>query len=315
MSSYALDTSEGRAAARMIHEHAISLLNADRQVEVDELEELKRQNYSNMSKREVLRGKVYNRKTRGRICLWVGAIILIIGLLNIPNPDHKSVAIPMAIGGIALVVLGIILFITCAKYSPELEELNAVLCNFDRAASGLQSKIDEFDEKISEHRSALAEIADRENHTVFYKWADSAATNHVLLYVTGEVHPLENKPLPPKAKRYGSCHVSDARIYIDEMVYANVNLKELRAMAIACIDDPGTHKLQIYAEYNIGGRLTYEWNSAPVPIKPSNSSVFVWLHVSTSGKGTQCFCSSYSTVHEFMSATGISKDEMVAKFL
>lgn len=316
MSTYSLDTAEGRAAAREEQNRAIKELEERISIEKKKQNSLDEENRENLNVRYAVERKIKSKKTPGTVLIVLGIVAALVGLIVAFVSNVMIVGIVMSICGLGMLIAGAVIFSGWKQYLPEKNDVDNKLRSYDHESSQIASAVYEYREQIEKHEEQLAIIDDREKYARFYAWADTVATNHVMLYVTGELRPGEYKPLPPKPKKkYGKFHVSDARIYIDEMAYAHVDLNQLCSLGLAQIEDQGTHKLEIYAEYSLGRGLSRVWESEPVPIKPANTSVFVWLHVSSYQNGTHCYCTPYSTLSEFMEVTGITKDELMEKFI
>lgn len=314
MISESLCTEEERAAARREHQAALDTLNEKLHAENRKLRDLQDDNRGNLSERESINKKIKSAKSKGKFLIIFGIIATIVGAILIAGVHLSLYGSVVCVVGAALVILGIIVFSGWKQYTEGKSAVDLKLSDYDKEADIISYTISSIQADIRKEENALAYIAEKEKHAKLDEWIESISTGYVGLYVTAEANSFDDTPREPQPKRYSSFTLDYAQVYINGMVYSTIPRARDRSMDIIEIDEPGTQKLQLYARYDILD-TKFEWASDPTPIKPQNGSTFYWLHISTCQKGTKVYCSVYSSFEAFLQATGITKDEVMEKYL
>lgn len=313
MASESLRTPEERAAARAAHQSEIASLNKSLSAEQKKLDDLQKANRGNLDKRNSINNLINSAKSRGGALITFGVIAAVVGTILLFAFQQTLAGVAVCVIGVALIVFGANVFSGWKKHIDAKLEIDNALSDYDAEAGAIGDKIYDFTKQIREHENVLEEIALKEKYARVDAWIEEIETNHIGIYVTSEANPLADRPNEPRPKKYPSYTLNYAQAYINEMVYSTVKRQD-RTMDIIKVDESGTLKFQLYAQYEIANNK-FDWISEPTPIRPAQGSTFYWLHLSTCQKGTKGFCSVYNNFEDFLEETGITKEEIMAKFL
>ncbi|MBE5952254.1 MAG: hypothetical protein E7260_11860 [Lachnospiraceae bacterium] len=310
MGNWDLRTEEGRNNARKEHKEEISKLQVLRDAEQEKISKLISENQEDITKRDEIETKIRKKKNTGKTFIILALIAAVVGYFT---------EIIISIAGVPVLILGIIIFSGWKKFKGDLDKYNNILAVFDQKYAELNSEKSKYQGKINEHENALADIALKEKYAKVDDWIDSVSKGCVGLYVTEEVHTLDDKPSEPKAKKYKYEGLfRGGEVYLNDMVYGNLtrSYNRKRTFDVFRVDEEGTQKMEIALQYQFGtAGSPYTWVSQPTPVKLNQSSKFIWCHISLCGKGTQVFASTYDTMEAFLEDTGITKDELMEMFL
>ena len=246
-------------------------------------------------RREEIDRKIEKSKSVGKKLIIIGAIVAVAG---------ASAIIPIPIG-LAMVIIGIIMRKPEKKYESELKEIGEILSAVDGKIAEVEKTMDPYYESIYRLRGQIEAIDMQELE-------EKIGTGHIGLYATQEKHFVDTKPREPEAKKYASHFLIDAQLYINGMLYGRVERDNDRSFKIFEIDEPGTLRLEVVANYEIPPER-FDWQSAPTPVRLEKGSKYIWVHISTCQKGTHVYSYVYDNVKDFMDATGISKYEIMKK--
>lgn len=312
MGNWDLRTEEGRNGARKEHEEEIKKLQALYDAEQAKIDALVSQNSENIGKRDQIRKKIASKKSTGKFFIILGLIAAVVGCFS---------EIIISIIGAPLIVLGVFIFMGWRKFKEDIDKYNEILKGFDSVCADINKEKLKYQEKIDDHERALYDIELKERYAKVDTWIESVSTGCIGLYVTTEMHTLENTPRKPEAKKYDGIATSIFRngaVYVNDMVYGNLKYssRRPRCFDVFRVENEGTQKMEILLDYQFGtaGEPT-QWLSQPTPVKLSQSSKFIWCHISLCGKGTQVFASTYDTMENFLAETGITKDELMEMFV
>lgn len=263
-----------------------------------ELSDLDTANASNIAARQEVESNISARKKRGSRIRNVGIAVAFFGAapalgLTAALGDKGILVIAgFALLSILLIVLGCRISTGAKAYAAEKSALDVKLSDYDSAAGRIRSKIREVE------------------HEQFQERISAFSHGYVGLYATSEFW-MGDKPNEPAAKKYDCTTLDCAQIQINDMVYSTLTRKYgKRCIDFVKLDESGTQKLQVAVQYVITNEK-FDWVSSPVPFKPQDESVFIWIHVSTCMKGTKVFCNCYEDLEVFMQDTGITEDEIM----
>ena len=296
--SYELTTKEQNDQKRSQYRSEISAL--ERKIEncksqIRKIENDNAQVSAAVSRRNVINNKIEKSKAVGKTLIIVGVVIGVLGC---------GLIFPIPIG-LALIVIGIIMRKPEKKYASELAQINVTLSEVDSKTAEIKKTMQEYQSAVYRLKSQIEELDMQELEA-------KIATGHVGLYATQEYLFGETKPREPQAKKYESRFLIDAQLYINGMLYGRVQRDNDRSFGIFEIDEPGTLRLEVLANYEIYPER-FDWQSAPTPVRLEKGSKYVWVHISTCQKGTHVYSYVFDSLKAFMDATGISKREIMEK--
>lgn len=315
MSEHSYKTAAGREAARREIDEKIAELTKKLEPEQVKQDKLISENKSKIDARTALNQQMDSKKSTGKTIRKVGIFAIIIGAIAAVALQKIGLGIAIAVVGVVALVLGAVISNGSKKFLPDIEKLNNELSKFDQENSALSEIIDDYEYDIRSLEKELNEIALAEKYEKVNNWIDSISTGHVVLYASSENHLFEPTHRDPKPIMYDSLTLTSAECYVNDMLYGTVHAKyKERNIDIFEIDETGTQKTEFLVNYHIGD-VHNNYQTAPMPVKFDQKSLFCWFHVSTCQKGTHVFAQSYHTFDAFLEETGITKDELIKRFL
>lgn len=318
-----LETAEGRAEAKRKCLEEIKELNEQKEEYLSEVRKLEDDNKDKISERTAIKKKYDSQKSSGKTCITFGVILAAVCLCSAFALGNMLVACAAGVIGVLLIVCGVRVSSKAKGIYPELEKANAELADFDCKVGELNSKIKELDDQIQENNNDIAEIDLKEKYAKVDEWIESISVGHVGIYVSGEVKYLGSHE-EPKPKKYSQTsgllmgHVAD--VCVNDMVYGKVEHSYTfgRDLEIFEIDEEGTSKLNFEIYYHIGS-TPFTYTTEAKPVKFGKESKFCWFHVETctagDERGTVVYGYAFDDFETFLKETGITKDEIMEKFL
>ncbi len=314
------------------HEHAKAIEESRKKITEfeSEIQKLQNENKPKLNERHRLSEIQGSKLACGFILLILGAIGIVILAL-----------VKLTIVGIIFGAIGAIMILCAVPYlkagydknlQTELDKANSELVDFDKSVGELNHKINNLKSEIKKHEQEIKNIeqeikdiniaiALKEKYAKVDEWIESVSTGHVGIYVSGEVKNFgyHEKPKPKKYKNSGLFDETVAKVYINDMVYCTLKNNYLgRSFEIFEVDEPGTSKLEFIIYYSIG-HSEFAHPTDPKPVKFDRESKFCWFHVETciagDDKGTRVYGYAFDNFEDFLEATGITKDEIINKFL
>lgn len=320
MSHEYLKTTEGRSKARQEHQEAIAELELQSKKLHSQLDHLRQDNSGNLTEREKIWACISASKRKGILFLIAGIVAIILALIFFQQ-SRLMWGILSCLVCAGSLILSIRFFIDIKKYNNPLSALNTALHNYDLEKAKIDNILLPIEREVNERKEFVEYINKWDRDPVFYSFADDIKYGHVGIYVTTEAHPFDISPTKPRAKKYNNLTLQNATAYVNGIACTTVYKNGSdRCLDIFQLDKgfvktlSGTQPLRITVNYEIGGRVQCDWTSEPIPVSSSDFSNFVWIHLCTYSKGTQPYLRVYESVDDFMSETGITRNEILKKF-
>ncbi len=304
-------TAEERTAARKAANEAIAKLQEKLEPEQSKRSKLISENQSKIDSRSTLQKKIQSKKSTGKALIIIGVIALVICAITLAAIESKVVGVIAGIVGIVGIIIGIIIFSGHKTYAHDLEHVNRELSDFDKKNGALSETISDLERQIYMHNKVLEEVALAEKYEKVNNWIESISTGHVVIYASSENHLFEERPREPEAKMYDSLTLTNVQLYVNDMLYGTLEGRyQKRNFGVFEVDENGTQKTEFLVNYHIGNS-GFNYQTAPVPVKYDQKSMYCWFHVSTCQKGTKVYAQNYNSLEALLEDSGISKSELM----
>lgn len=309
-------TAEERAQTVRKCEKQIDDLESEIAVLEAEAADLKNTNTEKINRRDAVTKQINTSKTRGNWLIFLSIVLAVTALLCLKADNQQTLRVGGITLGAVMFVLGIIVRCGWKKYESEYNEANSALSDYDAKQAKYDKQISNLSGQIDDLNEIIDEIHDFEANEDYYRFAAETDTGHVFVFVTEEMHLLDDSPRQPKpGKKYTSRLARECELYVDDMMYdsgKNVSAQNQYGKCYhAEIVDYGTHKLQMQAIIAPDKAIYRKIQSKPIPCRPSDKSVYLWWHLSTCKGGTYNYLNEYHSLDSFANAISLSKTEVM----
>lgn len=280
------------------------------------------ENREKLNRRSAVDKQIQSIKGKAALLIILGIVALAAGVF-LTLKINLLVGIVISVLGLVGIVFGCIIYPRWKQFADEQAAAYKELEEFDRINDDYNKEIAKFKDKIaSENREInvlklkIDDVHEYEKYEEFYLFKEKASHGYVAIMATADVSIVSDEPTPPKeGKHYGdSAMLSGAEVYLNGMRYCLANFriftKQKGCFGIVEIEEEGVQKLETCVGYKIV-QDSYVSESAPVPIRKSNPSVFIWEHISVCKRGTQVYRKVYNDFEEFMKATSLTKEDVL----
>lgn len=308
-------TKEDRADAVATLEKEIKALKKSIVDIKEQISDLTDENIAKIKRRKNVKKSVLIAKLKGDLVAVPGLVAAIIGFVLILK-SKLFLGILLAVLGVAALVFGLIVRNRWKAYKAEMLSADKDLTDYDKAVEDRKIQIKELDIQIDEKNEQLDVIKDFEQYEGYYRFANEAETNHVLVFVTGKHSEKEDEPKKPKSGgKYPCDNLDCVEVYLNDVQYDKAQKQKFQKQngifTILELQAEEDQALQVQVICNDAAE-NYQQRTEAITAKKGKASLFVRYHVSTYQNGTKVFCEKFDSLPAFMEAVNLSKTDIMS---
>lgn len=283
---------------------------------------LAEENSEKLNRRSAVDKQINSIKGKAALLIILGIVAMVAGII-LGLIVNIFIGIGIAVVGLLGIVFGCIIRPRWKQFADEqaaawkdLEEYDKINAGYNKEIAELNDKIDGEKRNIDVQKGKINEVREYEKYEPFYIWKENSSHGYVVLMATADVSVISDEPTSPKhGKKYDDSSIlNGAEVYFNEMRYGFSKFqffsKQRGCLVIAAVEGDGPQKLETCVGYKIVN-YDYASESAPVPFRMSSPSMFIWEHISVYKGGVQVYRNVYDDVDEFMSATSLTKEDVL----
>lgn len=280
----------------------------------DQISDLTDDNIAKITRRNNVKKSIAIAKLKGDIISLPGLIAVIAGLILTKNAPFWGIA--LAVVGVAAIVFGLIIRHRWKAFADEMKSADKDLAGYDKDVAQKKVQIKELNLQIEEKKEQIDAIADFEKFETYYRFADEAETNHIMVFVTGKCSDKEDEPKKPKAgTRYPCDNLDSVEVYLNDVQYDKLKTqkfaKQTGALTILELQAKEEQSLQVQIVCNDAAE-NYQQRTESIITKKGKASLFVRYHVSTYKNGTKVYCEKFDSLSTFMDAMNLGKNDIMS---
>lgn len=281
----------------------------------EQIADLTDDNIAKISRRNNVKKNIAIAKLKGDLIAVPGLAVAIFGLVLILK-DKLFWGIALAVLAVAAIIFGLIVRNRWKAFCAEMKSADKDLAGYDKDVAQKNIQIRELDLQIKEKNEQIATIKDFEKFETYYRFADEAETDHVLVFVTGKYSEKDEEPKKPKSgSKYPCDNLDSVEIYLNDVQFDKASKqkfpKQNGVLTILELQSEEEQALQVQIICNDAAE-NYQQRTESIPAKKGKASLFVRYHVSTYKNGTKVYCEKFDSLPAFMEALNLSKNDIMS---